>query len=427
MIVNLSANQRKVFIRLCIVVVMAMILGNLQTNLMRVSAQVIPITVDMGSLDYGTVFPGENLEKSFTVSYNDDAALVNYKIIQLIKPLPNATLPIGYSDTRQYCQANPTDYTRCYHSLCPYIQKISQEGEGDTEAGASVSPSDQTDKWYVQLAVPAIIGQVSQDHTGGLVNATGDYGCDISIDVNEAISTGDDNGGSSGTSGGNGSDSGDTSGNSNFILTATGGGGGGGMLYPTQNADTDSSTSGSNNRRLHHTHNPNANNSSSPIVAGAEAAPDLVVSKKVDAEFANPGQKEILYHITITNNGNLTAYGVKLQDVLPDGFVYSGTKDNKRSWDIGNLAPSEVQVINYSVDILSTAIPGSYKNTASVIADNNPTVTADVNLEVKSPTVLGAELSATGFSNSEFILLGVVLFLLLSAAFFIKRKYLLNK
>ena len=33
--------------------------------------------------------------------------------------------------------------------------------------------------------MPAIFGHVAQDHTGGVINEAGEYGCDISIDLTE--------------------------------------------------------------------------------------------------------------------------------------------------------------------------------------------------------------------------------------------------
>ena len=210
----------------------------------------------------------------------------------------------------------------------------------------------------------------------------------------------------------------DTAGNGSIFLG--GSYGGGGMLYPTYNTDTGSSTNGSNNRRLLHI--PSANGSSSPTVAGAEAVPDLAISKQVNVEYANPGQNGIMYHLTITNNGNLTAYGIKLQDVLDPGLVYSDVSGNQRSWEIGDLAPGGAQVINYSVDVPETTLPGLYKNTAMVSADNYPTAIASVSLEVKPIKVLGAEFASSGFNIFEFILLIFILLVLLILIVVIRKR-----
>lgn len=181
----ITTTKKKWFLLLTTTIVLTLALIQAQINLTQVSADVIPISVNIDELDFGQVFPGENSDKSFTVTYTDEIGQsVVYTIIQKIKPLPNVVVPDGYSGTvSQYCQDNPTDYSRCYRNLCPYITKISQDNEADTESGAEVGPSDTIDNWLVNLSVPAIIGQVAQDHDGGIVSSNGDYGCDISLNV----------------------------------------------------------------------------------------------------------------------------------------------------------------------------------------------------------------------------------------------------
>jgi hypothetical protein len=159
----------------------------LQINLTKVSADLMPVTVNIGHLEFGTVFPGQVLENYFTVSYGDnDDRNTSYRFIQMIKARPDADVPEGYGGTiREYCQENPSDGTRCYKNLCPYLTKLSHEGEGDLESGAIVGSEDLHDNWTVHFEVPAVIGNVAEDHTGGIVSESGEYGCDISIDVVE--------------------------------------------------------------------------------------------------------------------------------------------------------------------------------------------------------------------------------------------------
>jgi hypothetical protein len=182
---NLIMQKNKWIFRFGVTVVLALLLIYLQMSLTKVSADLKPVSVNIGHLEFGTVFPGQVLENYFTVSYGDNSGLdSNYRIIQMIKPHPGAVVPEGYTGTmREYCQANPSDNARCYKNLCPYLTKLSHEGEGDVEAGAAVGPEDLHDNWTVHLEVPAIIGNVAQDHKGGLVSVSGEYGCDISIDV----------------------------------------------------------------------------------------------------------------------------------------------------------------------------------------------------------------------------------------------------
>ncbi len=156
--------------------------------IVNVKAQVLPIIVNVAHLGFGNTFPGENLNQNFTVSlvegYTGDP--VNYNIIQKIKPLPNAVVPPEYQGSiSDYCQANPTDYDRCYRNLCPFLTKTSDNPQ-DTEANSTLTALNNViDNWTVNLKVPAIYGFIAQDNTYGFVDQSGDYGCDISINLED--------------------------------------------------------------------------------------------------------------------------------------------------------------------------------------------------------------------------------------------------
>lgn len=135
---------------------------SLQSFIIKVEAQVDPITLSTYELGFGMVFPGEELEKEFIVDLIISGAdWVEYEITQTQKP--------GYLD------------------LCPFLEKESQDGEGDTEFSASLDvnadPSDTSDTWKVILDVPAISGFVGQSHTGEVAGTGGEYGCDIGVEV----------------------------------------------------------------------------------------------------------------------------------------------------------------------------------------------------------------------------------------------------
>ena len=152
----------------------------------RVSADVWPIYVIVSHIDFGTVFPGETLQENFEIIYLDEIPL-NYRIVQKIKPLPDVLPPLesGYELISNYCQDNPDDLTRCYCNLCPFLEKVSVEAEGDTEDAASMDVNDNSDIWTIYFQVPAIFGNVSQDHIGGVITEGGEYGCDVSIEIIE--------------------------------------------------------------------------------------------------------------------------------------------------------------------------------------------------------------------------------------------------
>lgn len=143
-----------------ITVSLIFVLVGLQSFIVRVEASVDPISVSTNSLGFGIVFPGEEMEKEFIVSLviGDWA---EYKITQTPKP--------GYFD------------------LCPFLEKVNEEGEGDTEASSILDlnsdPPDVSDTWKVVLNVPAILGFVAQDHSFGTISEGGEYGCDIGVEA----------------------------------------------------------------------------------------------------------------------------------------------------------------------------------------------------------------------------------------------------
>jgi len=166
---KLNPTQKKIIFISMPIVLLILVFSVFQGKIFKVSAQIVPVTVNADHLTFGTVFPGEELQKDFIVSYADTGDGINYKIIQKPKPCPTENPNCG-----------PDGY---YKNLCPYLEKVSNEGEGDTENLAFVGPNDPSDTWIIYFKVPAIFGNVAQDHTGGVVNEEGDYGCDIAIDI----------------------------------------------------------------------------------------------------------------------------------------------------------------------------------------------------------------------------------------------------
>jgi len=137
---------------------------NLQSFIIKVEAGSLPIIVSTSDLGFGIVFPGEKLEKEITITLDTSQSNgVIYTITQ--------TSTAGYFD------------------LCPFLEKINEEGEGDTEnyavLSATSTPQDLSDTWKVVFKVPAIVGFVAQDHIFGIVSQGGDYGCDVSVNILE--------------------------------------------------------------------------------------------------------------------------------------------------------------------------------------------------------------------------------------------------
>ena len=155
---------------------LVLVLGGslLQQQVLKVKADVQVLLVSDTALPFGTVFPGEELSKTYTVQLDTSASSSTY-VTTLVPPSTDEQDPLfGRKD------------------LCPYLQlkNIDNPTENDTPAESSLSkPNDTIDNWQIKLTVPAIEGHVAQDHTGGIVVTGGDFGCRISIttDTNREI------------------------------------------------------------------------------------------------------------------------------------------------------------------------------------------------------------------------------------------------
>ena len=155
-----------------------------------------------------------------------------------------------------------------------------------------------------------------------------------------------------------------------------------------------------------------------PAVLGEEGAPSLTVSKTIAQEFANPGDTDILYTITITNNGNITAFTVTLVDTLPTGLHYADVSGNTRTWELGDIGPGETKESNYFVNVDEDAQAMIYTNTAQVSASNHDPVSTQASLEVRGVEVL----AETGFSLGEFFTLLALLFGLTGVSIFLRKR-----
>jgi uncharacterized repeat protein (TIGR01451 family) len=161
-----------------------------------------------------------------------------------------------------------------------------------------------------------------------------------------------------------------------------------------------------------------------PIVLGVEGKPLLTIEKSVNLEFANPGDKA-MYSVKITNSGNLTAFGVTLKDVLPEGLVFSGDNKKEKNIDLGDIKAGETKIIEYEVLVNKTVKAGFYPNMAKAKALNHGEIIDSVDLEVREVKVLGEELVPTGFNINEFLaLIGILM--AISATIIYSKKKLIN-
>ena len=174
---NKFRKKSELITLLAITASLILVLVVLKISTTNVSAYILPILVHEEHLDFGTVFPGEEHQGNFTVHYVEEYEQegITYRIIQKRKPLP--------SGHPEYPDGGDPAMPGFYRNLCPYLSKVSNEGEGDNENAAFVGPSDLSDTWIIYFQVPAILGHVAQAHIGGVVTSNGEYGCDVSIEI----------------------------------------------------------------------------------------------------------------------------------------------------------------------------------------------------------------------------------------------------
>ncbi len=134
-----------------------------------------------------------------------------------------------------------------------------------------------------------------------------------------------------------------------------------------------------------------------PQILAEQAFPKLVITKKVDKAFANPGNT-VTYTVVVENTGNAVAINVQVQDLLPAGFTFTD-KTTTKVFKVGDLAPGQKHDVKYDVVISKDMPAGTYKNFAVAWADNHPNVTVSAPLEVRVPKVLGAEILPTTGNN----------------------------
>ena len=132
--------------------------SGLQNNILKVDANPDVLLISHLAIPFGTVFPGEILDETYTV-----------------------TLDLSVDDDIYQTEIQPLEGVL---NLCPFLEiiPIDNPDEGDAFASSTLTrPGDTVDSWQVRLTVPGIEGHIAQDHDGGIVVEGGDYGCKIII------------------------------------------------------------------------------------------------------------------------------------------------------------------------------------------------------------------------------------------------------
>ncbi len=117
---------------------------------------------------------------------------------------------------------------------------------------------------------------------------------------------------------------------------------------------------------------PQPLNNTETVEVDAQQA-DISLTKVVDNTTPIPGE-QVVYSITVTNNGPDAATNVEVSDRLPSGFSFAafttstGTYDsNTGIWTVGDLVTSSSAVLTLRTNVLAT---GSHLNVANVNASD---------------------------------------------------------
>jgi hypothetical protein len=130
----------------------------LQSNVLKVKADVQVLVVSDTALPFGMVFPGQNLTRTYVVQLDTSAATASYTTV--LDPIAGNG------------------------NLCPslHITNIDKPDEPDSLGIARLTQgTDLADTWQILLDGPALIGQVADDHNGGIVVSGGGFACRITI------------------------------------------------------------------------------------------------------------------------------------------------------------------------------------------------------------------------------------------------------
>ncbi|MCX6172633.1 MAG: Ig-like domain-containing protein [Flavobacterium sp.] len=117
--------------------------------------------------------------------------------------------------------------------------------------------------------------------------------------------------------------------------------------------------------------NDSSNNNPSVSPTSVVAQADLSIVKTVNTSNAVIGNN-VIFTLTVTNNGPSDATGVSVNDLLPSGYTYvsnsisSGTYESGTGiWDVGSISNGAIKTISITVSVNST---GNYINVATVNA-----------------------------------------------------------
>ena len=138
---------------------------------------------------------------------------------------------------------------------------------------------------------------------------------------------------------------------------------------------------------------PNSGNDSSTITTPVVASADLSIVKTGPASFS-PGQP-VIYTITVTNNGPLTASNIFVTDNTPPGLTFgsnSGACTTGFPCSLGSLTSGQSATITTTFNVPAGYSSATISNTASVSSSTNDSNTANNSSTATTPIGTGASI-----------------------------------
>jgi hypothetical protein len=126
---------------------------------------------------------------------------------------------------------------------------------------------------------------------------------------------------------------------------------------------------------------------------------NLTITKKYTPEPVAPGAL-LSYVLTVTSSGNGTAYNVTVNDTYPDQVIYIASQPTpvagtNNSWEIGNLTPGAVVLVNITVNVsdltansieINNTVNLTYQNETSALLLGNASASTNVSNVTPTPT-----------------------------------------
>jgi hypothetical protein len=394
---NISRKKINVLKKFGLIILTVLLVGGgsfFQQRVLKVNASIQVLLTSGTAIAFGDVFPGENLSETYTVKLDQSTNSATYV---------TATSTItGLLD------------------LCPYlnIHSIDPPAEHDTLAASTLTrgAGDVLDNWQVQLSVPGIKGQLSQDHNGGIIIQGGDFGCKITVTTASVpgkiiickksvggagtfsytgdlgpfnIQTALSSQGNQGTDNGNnqdpcGASQDPCSGGS--LNTTTGSNSG---ITDTTKCITNTTVTNTNGATVTNIVSSNSNSGGVVIGSGSGDINNTSVVTGNSGSTVSVGTSVNYINSTVnTGSGNNTGSGSKIFDNLQPG-TYNVTESSGTDWTLTSLVCKDQS--NNTV---------TSQNTANITLDSNETVTCTFINTLKNKGKIVIQKNALGGEGS---------------------------